>query len=247
MAALPPPERGSAQRDRGPEAGLYCCKGHPPQSMLRPMSLVEQWKRIQTGLPADWAEARLALQTGVHAGRVAALLGPLGPGRAGDEFRFHATRRGSGPSPAAVDRCLSRLDEARISGHLRLLGTALAPEEKSDRGQTLAESWDAAVSELPADWSDLYAELELTSSDHLEPGALALAPLNPARYGGTPGFRFRCARRFGYGASPGMVRRCLARLDERDISGTVSILRALSDTKPVATQGPVWYVGGKVV
>ena len=27
----------------------------------------------------------------------------------------------------------------------------------------------------------------------------------------------------------------------------VRILRVLSDTKPVATQGPVWYVGGKVV
>jgi hypothetical protein len=25
------------------------------------------------------------------------------------------------------------------------------------------------------------------------------------------------------------------------------ILRVLSDTKPVGTQGPVWYVGGKVV
>ena len=44
-----------------------------------------------------------------------------------------------------------------------------------------------------------------------------------------------------------MVRRCLARLDERDIDATVSILRVLSDTKPVGSQGPVWYVGGKVV
>ncbi len=97
------------------------------------------------------------------------------------------------------------------------------------------------------DWSDVFAEIELTSSDHLEPGALALAPLNPARYGDSSGLRFRCARLFGYGASPGMVRRCLERLDERDIPGAISIVRALSDTKPVATQGPVWYIGGKVV
>ena len=44
-----------------------------------------------------------------------------------------------------------------------------------------------------------------------------------------------------------MTRRCLARLDERGIGGTLSILRVLSDSKPVGTQGPVWYVGGKVV
>jgi hypothetical protein len=215
--------------------------------MLRLMSLVAQWERIQTSLPQDWAEARLALRTGVHTGRVAALLGPLGPGRAGDEFRFHAARRGTGPSPAAVSRSLSRLDDGGISGHLRLLGTEAASEEKVTGQTTLAEAWDAAVSELPPDWSDVFAEIELTSSDHLEPGALALAPLNPARYGDSSGLRFRCARLFGYGASPGMVRRCLERLDERDIPGTISIVRALSDTKPVATQGPVWYIGGKVV
>ena len=44
-----------------------------------------------------------------------------------------------------------------------------------------------------------------------------------------------------------MVLRCLARLDENGILGDVRVLWVLSDTKPVATQGPVWYVGGKVV
>jgi trehalose 6-phosphate phosphatase len=33
VAALPPPERGSAQRDGGPEAGGYCVKGHPAYSL----------------------------------------------------------------------------------------------------------------------------------------------------------------------------------------------------------------------
>ena len=47
--------------------------------------------------------------------------------------------------------------------------------------------------------------------------------------------------------SPGMVRRCFARLDEARIPGEVRVLRALSDTHPVATQGPVWYIGGKAV
>jgi hypothetical protein len=247
VAALPPPERGSAPRAGGPEAGMCCCKGHSAEFMLRAVSLVAQWERIQSSLPEDWAEARLGLRTGVHAGRVAALLGPLAPGRAGDEFRIHAARRGAGPSPAAVGRSLARLDEAQIPGHLSLLGTATALEAEVDGRATLTASWDALLETLPPDWSDLYVEIELASSDHLDPGALALAPLNPARYGGPPGFRFRCARHYGYGASPGMARRCLARLDEQGIPGRVTVVRALSDTKPVATQGPVWYVGGKVV
>jgi hypothetical protein len=44
-----------------------------------------------------------------------------------------------------------------------------------------------------------------------------------------------------------MARRCLARLDEAEIRGTFQILRVLADTYPVATQGPVWYVGGRSV
>ena len=44
-----------------------------------------------------------------------------------------------------------------------------------------------------------------------------------------------------------MVRRCLERVDARGIEGRLAIVHALSDTKPVGTQGPVWYVGGKVV
>ena len=89
--------------------------------------------------------------------------------------------------------------------------------------------------------------MELTSSDNLDPAALELAPVNPSRFGPATSFRFRCARQFGYGASPGMVRRCLERVDARGIEGRLTIVHALSDTKPVGTQGPVWYVGGKVV
>ena len=219
--------------------------------MLRAMSLAQQWERIQAGLPADWAAARIALRVADESdsARAAGLLGPLTPGRAGRELRFYTARRGgAGPAPGAVGRALVRLDTEGIRGDLELLGADEATiAEEPAAGPTLAESWDAELAVLPADWSDVYAEIELTSSDHLGPAALALAPVNPARYGDTPGFRFRCARQFGYGASPGMVRRCLARLDERGIPGEVRILHALSDTKPVGTQGPVWYVGGKVV
>jgi hypothetical protein len=74
-----------------------------------------------------------------------------------------------------------------------------------------------------------------------------MAPTNPARYGGKPALRFRVSRAFGYGVSATMARRCLERLDGARIRGTFLVLRALADTYPVATQGPVWYVGGRSV
>ena len=100
---------------------------------------------------------------------------------------------------------------------------------------------------MPSDWSDAYAEIKLASSVYLERAALLLAPVNPARYGGKPGFRFRVARRFGYGVSGEMARRCLERLDNEGIHGAARVLWALSDTRPVQTQGPVWYSGGRSV
>ena len=219
------------------------------------VTLRRQWRRIQARLPEGWADARLALTVGDprQVDRATALLGPLAPGRAANIVRFEVVRRGHPQSPAAVDRALGRLDAERIRGTLELVGSRDAAPARpgaaaaTGRDVLLAEAWDVLVAELPEDWTDVYAEVLLTSSDHLDPAALALAPINPSRHGRTLGFRFRCARTFGYGAAPVMVRRCLARLDELGIDGRVSILRVLSDTKPVGTQGPVWYVGGKVV
>ena len=124
--------------------------------------------------------------------------------------------------------------------------TEIPQAAEVDRGG-LAPAWEAALATLPPDWSDLLCEIELTSSDYLQRAALLLAPVNPAKTPDRSAFRFRVARRFGYGASPAMTRRCLERLDEEGIVGHVSILRALSDTHNVATQGPVWYVEGKAV
>jgi hypothetical protein len=219
------------------------------------VSLGRQWRIIQAKLPEGWAHARLGLTPAnpQRLDRAAALLGPLAPGRAGATLRFEAARGGHGSSPAAVARALRRLDLERIRGTLELVAAdEVAPAahlRAAPRAEEvpLAESWDALAAGLPADWTDLYAQLDLTSSDHLDPAALALAPVNPLRYGPANGFRFRCARHFGYGASPGMTRRCLARLDERGIGGTLTALRVLSDSRPVGTQGPVWYVGSKAV
>jgi hypothetical protein len=218
--------------------------------MLRPVSLVEQWREIQDGLSEDWADARLRLtiQDEGSADRAAALLGPINPGRRRNVLRFYSARRGAGPSPGHVERLLAGLDEERIRGELELVGTEEAePAPPPVHRSTLAGTWDASVAAFPPDWSDLYCEVELVSSDWLERAALLMAPVNPARYGGVPGFRFRVARRFGYGASPEMTRRCLERVDEEHIRGEFRILRLLSDTDPVHTQGPVWYVEGRSV
>jgi hypothetical protein len=211
--------------------------------------LVEQWRQIEQSLPSDWGDARLRLTIPDErdCARAASLLGPLNPGRRGKVVRFFAARRGAGPSPDTVGRLLRRVDEAGIAGELELVGSEEAEAQPEIARSTLAASWDAAIASLPPDWSDLYAELELVSTDWLERAALLLAPVNPARYGGKPAFRFRVARRFGYGASPEMTRRCFQRLDEAGIRGELRILRVLSDTEPVATQGPVWYVEGRSV
>jgi hypothetical protein len=212
--------------------------------------LVDQWTTVETGLDPSWHDARLDLVIADDAQRqrALALLGPASPGRAGTTIRFTTSRSGVGVGPEAARRLLRRIDEEGIGGTLTLVSSDEAPAAPALARTTLAEEWSAALALLPSDWSDLLCELELTSTEHIEKGALLLAPINPVLGGtGRPGFRFRCAQSFGYGASPGMVQRCLARLDEAGIPGEVRILRALSDAHPVGTQGVVWYVGGKAV
>jgi hypothetical protein len=209
--------------------------------------LADQWNAIEQGLDPRWSDARLDLKVAdpSQLNRAAALLAPAGPGRMGSAIRFTTARRGAGVGPEAIRRMLRRLDEERIAGTLDLVAAGEAPAEPAISRASLAAEWDAALALLPSDWSDLLCELELTSTDHIERAALLLAPVNPIQGTGRPGFRFRCASSFGYGVSAGMARRCLARLDEERIPGEVRVVRALSDTHPVATQGPVWYVGGR--
>ena len=214
-----------------------------------PVSLVDDFNRIERGLPDDWAEAQLQLvvRDEGRCDRAAALLGPANPGRRGNRVRFAAARRGAGLGADAARRLLRRLDDEGIAGELALVGAREAPQEELRPRKSLREEWQHAIAALPPDWSDVYAEVRLDSTDYIERAALLLAPVNPARYGGPAGLRFRCARTFGYGVSPEMAARCLERCDEEGITGHVEILRALSDTYPVATQGPVWYVGGRSV
>jgi hypothetical protein len=216
------------------------------------MALVSEWEQAEAGLPAEWADARVLvkLEEPGQIDRVTALLAPLQPLRAGEAtVSIRIARHGGGPSPEALRRALARLDSERLQGTISVDAVESEPAAAAEsvRAPTLAESWDAALAGLPADWSDLLGEIELDSSDYLDTGAVHLSPLNPRLAGEGLRLQFRSASRFGYGASAGMVRRCLERCDAAGIHGRVTVLRALSDTRPVATQGPVWQIDGRMV
>jgi hypothetical protein len=216
--------------------------------MLGPVKLVERFNEIDRGLPEDWAIAHLALTVEDHdeRRRAGALLGPVNPGRSGTKLRFATARRGEGASPELMRRLLQRLDDAGIFGELDLVDVREAPESELPPERSMQDQWKRALDGLPSDWSDLYAELRFDSTDYVEPGALLLAPVNPARSGANA-LRFRCAHHFGYGVSPEMATRCVQRCDDAGFTGEVEILHALSDTNPVGTQGPVWLIGGRAV
>jgi hypothetical protein len=222
------------------------------------VALAERCDEILRGLPRGWslAHLELTLERGADANRAALILAPTTPGRQGRTFQLHvhSGRAGLAPTPELVRRVFRRLDEEGITGWLKLVHEEQAPAAAPARAreperalQPLASQWDQLVERLPPDWSDLYAQIDLESSDFLDRGALLLAPVNPAHYGGPLALRFRCARVRGYGVSAEMARRCLERLDGEHITGTVRALRVLSGTHHVSTQGPVWYVEGKSV
>jgi hypothetical protein len=217
------------------------------------MQASEQWKAIEESLGAEWDEAWLSfvVEDASAVGAAAAVLAPLGPGRAGNELRFQVARRGGGPE--RVRNLLERLDSKRIWGTLTLVDSRAerreaAPAAEPERAVSLVESWDAALADLPPGWRDLLCELEIRSTDLLPRAALLGAPLNPTRNPNATALRFRVSSGGGgYGASPGMVRRCLERMDAEGITGRVTVLDVLSDTDHVGTQGAVWRVAGRSV
>ena len=216
------------------------------------MRAVEQWNALAAEL-GDWERARLAFAVDDPEAVPAAagVLGPIGPGRVGNELRFEVRRRGS--SPEQVRNLLGHLDRKRIWGDLKLLETeAAAPPEPAAaqptaRRASLAATWDAEVAKLPPGWRDLLCELELDSTDYLARAALLGSPLNPFRAGDAIALRFRASSDGGYGTAAEMVRRCFVRMDEDGITGSVRVLTALADTDNVATQGPVWRMAGRAV
>ena len=213
------------------------------------MSLVEQWKVIRSNLPEGWSGAQLRLAMDDEPERAAAMLAPAGAGRHGNVVTFSVGRGGVGSSPDLVLRLLARLDAEELDGRLELAGPTESEHSPARARAGLRSESSGSRPSRPCrpDWSDVYAEVELDSSDYLERGALLLAPVNPARVQGRLGLPF--PRR------PALRLRRLGRDDAALLRAPrrgghhrqVRVLRALSDTKPVYTQGPVWYVGGRAV
>jgi len=207
------------------------------------VKLVRQWQELADGLPAGWDDVRvrLRLDDPARLDRSAELLGPLQPvGSQDGTLAFGVAADGT----AEAERLLELVDGEGLAGTLELEPAASVERTPA---VSLPASWAAALATLPADWSDLLGEVELVAPDSFDRAALHLAPINPRRDGDRLALRFRCARTTGYGASPQMVRRCLERCDEERMAGSVHVLRALSDTHGVQTQGPVWQIAGRTV
>jgi len=208
------------------------------------VTVAEQWKALGSKLPDGWARAqlRLELRDKDAADKAAGMLGPTGAYRAAPTvFLFNVARDGTATSPDNLTRLLRYVPV----GTLSLSGSqAAAPATVTREVEALTSAWDKAIAGLPPDWSDLFAEVQLTSTDFVERSAVLLVQCNPRRDGDRAALRFRCARKVGYGVSPEMARRCLERCDEEKIRGSVVVLRVLSGSRHVATQGPVWLADG---
>lgn len=214
------------------------------------MSLVDLWRAAENDLPADWrtVDIRLQLLDPETVERALALLAPAQPYRVEPGvFRLSSARDGSAQGPDGIQRLLARLDKEIIIGTLSIADATTSTVRLEAPTVSLAESWDTALAGLPADWSDLLCEVTFDSTDYIERAAVLCIQINPRRAGRGAAMRFRCARVAGYGVAPGMARRCFERCDDEGISGSVSVLRALSDTQHIDTQGPVWQLAGRTV
>jgi len=211
------------------------------------VTVAEQWKSIGSNLPDGWARAQLRLELGDKdsADKAAAMLGPTGAYRAAPTvLLFSVSRDGTATSPDNLVRLLRYVP----TGMLSLSGSQAAPQAVTTREvEPLTSAWDKAIAGLPPDWSDIFAEVQLTSTDFVERAAVLTVQCNPRRDGDRAALRFRCARVTGYGVSPEMARRCFERCDAEKIRGSVVILRVISGSRHVATQGPVWLADGKTL
>ena len=167
--------------------------------------------------------------------------------RAARRRRHRAPRRRCGSS--------SRLDEERTWCRLEPSDVAVAPHpepaaaaERRAPTPSVAASWDAALAPLPSDWTDLLCELEIVLEHAARPDG---APLRAAQ----PDPRRLAARLHVPLLGPLRLRRLARRWPGAASSASTTtaspastrVLRVLSDTDNVDTQGPVWLVGGKTL
>jgi len=116
--------RIDAERIRG-RLEVVASREAPQERAETQPSLAKGWKTALEVLPSDWSDlvAELELDSSADIDRAAVLCAPINPsqltGRTGFRFRC-ASRSGYGASVGMVGRCLVRLDEAGISGRIRV-------------------------------------------------------------------------------------------------------------------------------
>jgi hypothetical protein len=100
-------------------------EAEPGEPIETRVSLARGWEAALAVLPSDWSDlvAELELDSSADIDRGAVLCAPINPsqltGRAGFRFRC-ASSSGYGASAGMVGRCLARLDEAGITGRIRI-------------------------------------------------------------------------------------------------------------------------------
>ena len=208
---------------------------------------------IAAGLPDGWTQGQSATRRYARErrrpGRGAARAASPRPIRERATAPRHG--RAAPAGPALLRRLLAGLDGEGITRHARPCrrGGARTREAPPDENlpTTLAGRLGRSRRErCPRTGATCSALSSLRSSDDASAGRTrGRRRSTRPDTGRRPAFRFRVARRFGYGAAPEMARRCLARLDEEGIPGTAHTARGLSDTKPVATQGPTFLIVGQ--
>jgi hypothetical protein len=99
--------------------------GLRPEPEQSDSSLADSWQVALEALPSDWSDlvAEIELDSSADVDRGAVLCAPINPiqstGRPGFRFRC-ASKQGYGASAGMAGRCLARLDEAGITGRVRI-------------------------------------------------------------------------------------------------------------------------------
>ncbi len=118
--------------------------GLRPEPEVSTRSLAEGWQAALEVLPSDWSDliAELELDSSADVDRGAVLCAPINPmqspgGKPGFLFRC-ASHHGYGASAGMVGRCLARLDEAGITGRVRITRALSDVHPVGTQGATFA-------------------------------------------------------------------------------------------------------------
>jgi len=217
------------------------------QSMLSSVSLVEELRAVESRLPKAWSQAHLKLV-------VSDPSSSIGPPRSSSGDAVETPRR-------ALLHGVARRQRRR--GSSTYGGSCASSTAKAwARGWKLVESVEGARATEPVRrgrWSSVDEQSRRCPPTGATSGASSscsrritrarrprAGPAQTVVVRRPPGSALPLRTAFGYGALLGWSGACLRRCDRAGVRGTVRILRALSDSAPVGTQGPcgTWRPGG---